>query len=130
MCKMVWRKTVQYLPEFNFAGKKVMRISPAFGPVPQGKLRDFGMGSKDRFVMLDHWLLESEAWRALSPGASRLLIEVWARHNGQNNGHISYSVREAAELLGVSKDTASKWFHELEAKGFLKARQRGAFSHE
>ena len=94
------------------------------------KLAAFGMSSKDRFVMLDYWLLESDAWRALSHGARSLYIEVRQRYNGQNNGRISFSVREAAKKLRVGKDTAAKWFRELEEKGFLRARQRGSFSYK
>ena len=92
------------------------------------KLNAFGMSGVVRHVRLYHWMLNRPAWRALSPGASRLLIEVWARHNGQNNGQISYSAREAAKALSISKNTATKWFSELEDKGFLKARQRGSFN--
>ena len=39
-------------------------------------------------------------------------------------------MREAAERLGCGKDTAAKWFQELEDKGFLKARQRGSFTYK
>ncbi len=91
------------------------------------KLNAFGMSSPVRHVRLYHWMLNSPAWQALSLGARSLLIEVWARHNGQNNGEISFSVREAAIKLRVSKDTAAKWFHELVAKGFLKVRRQGSF---
>ena len=85
------------------------------------------MSSPVRHVRLYHVMLNCPAWQSLSPGARSLLIEVWARHNGQNNGEISFSVREAAIKLRVSKDTAAKWFHELVAKGFLKVRRQGSF---
>ena len=91
------------------------------------KLNAFGMSSKNRFVMLDFWLLESEAWRALSPGARCLYIEVRQRFNGMNNRYISFSVREAAEKLHADKDTVAKWFKELAEKGFLKPRKPGSF---
>jgi hypothetical protein len=94
------------------------------------KLCAFGMSRGDRFVMLQHWLLRSAAWQSLSPVARCLLIEVWQCHNGQNNGRISFSVREAAKRLRISKDTAAKAFGELETKGFLKARQRGSFTYK
>ena len=94
------------------------------------RLRPVGRASKDRFVMLDYWLLECAAWDRLSLGARCLYIEVRRRFNGINNGQISFSVREAAEKLHVAKDTAAKWFHELENKGFLKARQRGSFDYK
>ena len=77
---------------------------------------------RERFIKLPHWLLNSPAYQSLALGPRALLIEVWLRHNGQNNGDISFSVREAARRLKCSKDTASKWFRELEDKGFLVAR--------
>ena len=80
-----------------------------------------------RHVRLYHWLLKSSAWRSLSLPARCLLIEVWTRYNGQNNGEIAYSVREAAKALGVGKNTAHRAFQQLEANGFLKARRRGSF---
>ena len=89
--------------------------------------RSIGAG---RFVMLEHYLLHSLAWQSLSLGARCLLMEVWRRHNGINNGEISYSVREAAKDLRCSKDSAAKWFQELVAKGFLKARRRGSFTYK
>lgn len=92
------------------------------------RLRAFGMSSGERFVMLHHWLLRSAAWKSLTLVACSLLIEVWQRHNGENNGRISFSVREAAKRLRISKNTAAKAFGDLEAKSFLKAHQRGAFT--
>ena len=80
-----------------------------------------------RFVMLHHSVIDSPAYRSLSCTARSLLIEVWRRHNGYNNGQIAFSSREAAERAGVCKNTASKAFRELEDRGFLKARQRGSF---
>jgi hypothetical protein len=84
------------------------------------KLNAFGMSGPGRHVRLYHWLLESPAWKSLEPGPRALLIEVLQRLNGQNNGYVSLSVREAAERLHVNKDTAAKWFIELEEKGFLR----------
>ncbi len=81
----------------------------------------------ERFVQLRHWLLKSPAYRSLSLPARCLLVEVWTRYNGQNNGEISYGVREGKKALGVGKNTAHRSFVELEDKGFLKARRRGSF---
>ena len=36
-----------------------------------------------------------------------------------NNGKINLSVRQAAKRLGVTKNTAVKAFHDLQAKGFI-----------
>jgi len=47
-----------------------------------------------RFVALHHWMLKSTAFRALSPNAKAVLLHVWERHNGSNNGQIVYATRE------------------------------------
>ena len=73
-------------------------------------------------------MMDSPAWQSLSLGARCLLLEVWNRHTGENNGAISMSIREAATLLGAGKNSTDRWFHELEHKGFLIARRRGAFT--
>ena len=62
------------------------------------------------------------AWRALSLKAQALypwLKLEWKGPKANNNGKISLSVRQAAECMGVSNDTAAKAFHELQAKGFI-----------
>jgi hypothetical protein len=72
-----------------------------------------------RFVMLGHYILQSQSWHAMPPRAKVLLIEVWRRHNGVNNGEISYSTREAAAALGCSNKTAARMFLVLIQHGFL-----------
>ena len=81
-----------------------------------------------RHVRLYHWLLESPAWRHCSPAARALYVEVCQRHNGTNNGQISFSVREAANSLGVSKNVPGKLFLELQDKGFLVKTMASSFS--
>src|SRR4030095_15376275 len=50
-------------------------------------------------------------------------------YNGSNNGQVIISARAAARRLGISsKDTASVYLCELEAKGFVKPRQCDAFT--
>lgn len=82
----------------------------------------------ERFVKLDHWLLETEAWLSLGAAARALYVELLKRYNGSNNGEISVSVREAARLLHISKDTAGNTFRELEEKGFVKRHICGSFN--
>ncbi len=79
-------------------------------------------------VRLYLWLLNTPAWRRSSPAARALYIEVCQRHNGTNNGRISFSVREAAEALGFTKNTASKFFLELQDKGFLVKAMASSFT--
>ena len=94
-------------------------------PTPKGR-----SNSGARFLQLHHWLLKSTAYRRSSLAARGLLIEVMARYNGQNNGEISMSVREAAEKLNVGKDRASRAFHELQELGFLRIVERGSFNRK
>lgn len=91
------------------------------------RLNDFGMSRNGRFVMLPFYLLNSPAYRSLNCTARALIPEVAKRFNGENNGRISLSVREAAAGLGVNKDTAGKAFHALMDRGFLEAKVKGSF---
>jgi hypothetical protein len=81
-----------------------------------------------RFLKLEHWMLRTAAWRSLGPAPRALYVEIAQRFNGANNGEISMSVREAADLIHVAKDTAAKAFHELEAKGFIARALCGSFN--
>ena len=83
-----------------------------------------------RYVGFDYNLLETEAFKYLTGGAFKLLAMVKKRYNGINNGEISFSVREGRDLLGYSLNTISRYFNELEIKGFLKANQKGSFSYK
>src|SRR5215831_11338516 len=84
----------------------------------------------ERYVKLRFWLLTSLAWQSLPPAARALYIEIVKRYNGSNNGRIVMGVRDAAKLIGVSKDTALLAFRFLEDRGFIICTKRGAFSHK
>jgi hypothetical protein len=74
---------------------------------------------ESRHVRLYHWVMNSEAWRSLSPNARALYVEIAARYHGTNNGRIPFSVREAAEALHIGKNAAAAAFKELQDRGFL-----------
>ena len=80
-----------------------------------------------RFIALEHGVMNSPAYESLSGDALKLLLAVWKRHDGANNGAISFSTREAAALLHGNKNTAAKRFRELVDKGFLAVENKGAF---
>lgn len=66
--------------------------------------------------------METDAWRALSSTAQALypwLRLEWKGPKANNNGKIVLSVRQAAKALGVSRNTAARAFHDLQAKGFI-----------
>lgn len=81
-----------------------------------------------RFARLDYRLLNSNAYRALSPNARALLIEVVMLYNGENNGSLWLSVRDAAHRMGVADVTAaSNAFAELQDMGFIAMTQDAYF---
>ena len=81
-----------------------------------------------RFVQLNYLLIKSNAFKEVSGGAFKLYVKVRERFNGVNNGEIGFSVRDASNRLGISRMTASKYFKELEEKGFLKIKEKGSYN--
>lgn len=82
-----------------------------------------------RFLQLHHWVMDTAAWQALRPVERCLLLELYRLYNGWNNGELFLSVRLAARLLNVSKDTAHKAFRRLQAVGFIRPNRKGIFTH-
>jgi hypothetical protein len=85
------------------------------------------VGSGERFVVLHHWLLKSPAWRAFSPNGKAILLHIWERHNGANNGEIVYAVREAKKI-GLSKSPAARALKEAIDLGFLRITRNASFT--
>ena len=59
-----------------------------------------------------------------------MLLHLWQRHNGSNNGEIVYAVRDAEDEgtgIGLSKDQASRALAELIERGFLRVARNSAF---
>ena len=77
--------------------------------------------------MLPRFMLKSPAWLSLSAPARAIYVEMECRHFGTNNGDIGLSVREASKLCRIAKDTAAKAIQELQEKGFIRCRRKGAF---
>ena len=80
----------------------------------------------EHYTIMTRALMQTNAWRSLSTTAQALYPWVrleWKGPKANNNGKISLSVRQAAERLGVSKDTAARAFQELQAKGFLHVKE-------
>src|SRR5919106_604184 len=79
------------------------------------------------FVKLDHELMDSPAWRTASPHVRRLVLAIWRRHNGANNGKIPYGRRDAQRDLGCGSTQATRYLREAEERGFIVPTRRGAF---
>ena len=91
------------------------------------KLNAIGQSRGERYVRLQWYMLQSEAWRSLTPNAKALLLDVWARHNGINNGEISYAVREARKI-GLGRHAATDAFDLLIERGFLRVTRNSGFN--
>ena len=76
----------------------------------------------EHFTKMIRTTMEEPAWRALSTTAQALypwLKLGWKGPDANNNGQIRFSVRQAAEAMGVTPNTAMAAFHDLQAKGFV-----------
>lgn len=91
------------------------------------KMRPDGRSKSDPFVRLHRGVTGSAAWRSLSCEARALLVEIWTRHNGSNNGRISFSHREARESLHIGGSRVRRAFDELQERGFIVARRKASF---
>jgi hypothetical protein len=89
-----------------------------------------GKGPTDRFARLSHKILAAPAFRALSPNARALLVELAMMDNGKNNGvGLFLSVRDAADRMGVSDIKAARAaFAELEDMGFIEMTAQAHFA--
>jgi hypothetical protein len=73
----------------------------------------------ERYVKLRYWLLRSASWKSLPALPRALYLDIVMRYNGSNNGRISYSVREGAAALSVTKDTIARALKLLQERGFI-----------
>lgn len=88
-----------------------------------------GRNPSGRYVRLDHAIMNTPAYRSLSPNARSLLFEIIKRHNGSNNGALWLSVRDGGALMGVvDLNAARAAFDELQTMGFLVMTSKAHFS--
>jgi hypothetical protein len=83
-----------------------------------------------RYVQLHHFMLDSAAWRALTPAARAVYVEIARRYNGANNGRLALSVREAACACNINKDTVGRAVRELTNAGFIEETRHGGLSRK
>ncbi|MEP2236274.1 MAG: hypothetical protein ABJM58_11735 [Alteripontixanthobacter sp.] len=87
-----------------------------------------GRSNISRFARLDHRILHSPAYRALSPNDRSLLVELISIYNGDNNGSLYLSVRDAANRMGIADLTAaSRSFDVLQAASFIEMTEDACF---
>ena len=78
--------------------------------------------SEGPFVKLPKAIMTRPAWRAMSPGARLLWIELrgWLRNDRLNNGTVHLSCRDGAKAIGASTTSVVHWFAENEHYGFVR----------
>ena len=77
-------------------------------------------GNEGKYVQLHEWFLQCESWQSLGVGPRALYVELKRFFNGSNNGTIFLSHRDAANALNCNRQTAGRYFQELEEWGFIK----------
>ena len=74
----------------------------------------------ERFALIPHRVLISEAYRSLDLVARSLLTEIVMIENGKNNGSLYLSVKDATDRLGlVDARPAMRGFDDLEDRGLV-----------
>lgn len=89
--------------------------------------------SGEHFARMTREFMNTPAWRSLSSTAQALypwLKLEWKGPRSNNNGKISLSVRQAAKRLGVTRNTAARALHDLQAKGFVVVTQKASLGIE
>lgn len=94
-----------------------------------------GRGFGDRFAAVPQRMMDSPAWLDLSGVSVKLLLRLILMSKGNNGfgddkrdrGRLFMSEREAARLIGVSKNTAARALAELIERGFLRVMQKGCY---
>jgi hypothetical protein len=82
------------------------------------------------FIRLSHDLLDSEAWQQASLGCRGLVLAIWRRHNGKNNGSIPFGRRDARVALHCGPNQAVRYLKEAQERGFIVAVRRGSLGDD
>jgi hypothetical protein len=81
------------------------------------------------FTSLGHWIQDSAAWMALRPDDVRILLGIWRRHTGANNGKIGFGTRDGKQFQ-MSEAATRRSLDRLMEKGFIRCRQAGSFDQK
>jgi hypothetical protein len=96
--------------EPGLASEWELSIYPAPGKAPPS----WG----DRWLRLEHWMLEAPAYRELTNRAKCILLELMRRFDGGNNGEIIFGGADGSRA-GFSIDVTERALTELERAGFI-----------
>jgi hypothetical protein len=83
-----------------------------------------------RYFQVHYYMTKSVEWRSLSAAARAVYIQIGSRYNGENNGTIAFSVRDAASECRLANNTAMRAFKELVTLGFIEETRHGGLKHK
>lgn len=89
-----------------------------------------GRSNNTRYVKIDHYIMKSKAWQALTPRDIMIWLILCYKYNGVNNGRIGLSIRDAASRGKMSQNSAGKSINKLISLGFIKKRREGSFAQK
>lgn len=103
--------------------------------MPSQNKKGRSKGEPGGYVKISGYILDSEAWLALTPCAVRIYLVLKRRHRTystgnrkNNNGRIPMSRREMMDETGFREGAVSRGVSDLVEKGFLKITRNSAFT--
>ena len=81
-----------------------------------------------QFVAIPYSMIEHLSYKALSPDAKCVLIEIHLGFHGHNNGRVGFSIRQAAKCLNSEKGKATKAMDQLQKYGFIICHAQSSFN--
>ena len=88
------------------------------------------MTKPNGFIRIERSLWHSPEVIALSTGAKLLLVELFYRFTGRNNGKIIMSWQDAQEVLKCGRRMVGHHFAELHRAGLVETVVSGSFDHK
>jgi hypothetical protein len=104
--------------------KGAFKIKAGEGRAHEWEITIFPMAGRppiiwgERKLHIEHWLLDSAAFKGLSSQAKCILIELMRRYDGGNNGSISFGGPQGA-YAGFSDDVTGRALGELRRARFI-----------
>ena len=104
--------------------KGVFRVKAGEGRATEWEITIYPMAGRPPIAWsgarlhIEHWLLNSAAYKGLSNQAKCILVELMRRYDGDNNGNISFGGWSGAHA-GFSADVTERALTELHRAGFI-----------
>ena len=84
--------------------------------------------SSGQYLLLPYAIIKHPSFKALSASSVRVLIEMSLGFNGNNNGQIGFSTRQAAKCLDSGQERAKRAFDQLQEYGFIVCQTQSSFN--